>query len=140
MALAAGRKPAQLDHIDYFFQLVPMAANVTIFQGAMVDKAATGGMFKPGATNATDKCRGIAVETKTNGAVAGATKVKIAYGVWKMKNSTSVDLITEADIGSDCFVVDDETVAKTSATNTRHVAGTVYKIDTDGGVFVHFKP
>ncbi|HEU4408118.1 MAG TPA: hypothetical protein VFS43_22845 [Polyangiaceae bacterium] len=140
MALAAGRKPPRLNDIDFHKQAVPVAANTTIFQGAMVDKAATGGMAKPGAANTTDKCLGVAQSTVVNGAVAGANKVVLAYGVWKMRNSSAGDLITEADIGNDCFLVDDETVARTNGTNTRHVAGEVYKLDADGGVFVHFKP
>ena len=41
------------------------------------------------------------------------------------------------DIGSDCYIVDDQTVAKTSGTNTRSVAGKVFDVDADG-VWVDF--
>ena len=52
-------------------------------------------------------------------------------------NSASADLISLADIGADCYIVDDQTVAKTSGTNTRSVAGKVFDVDADG-VWVDF--
>lgn len=51
-------------------------------------------------------------------------------------NSASTDLIAAAQIGSDCFLVDDQTVAKTSATSTRSVAGRVWGVDSVKGVLV----
>ncbi len=51
-------------------------------------------------------------------------------------NSTSTDLIAVAQIGSNAFVVDDQTVAKTSATNTRSVAGFIWGVDAVKGVLV----
>ncbi len=51
-------------------------------------------------------------------------------------NSTAGDLIIAADIGKDVYLVDDQTVAKTSATATRSVAGRVWKLDSVKGVLV----
>ena len=34
-------------------------------------------------------------------------------------NSASGDLITAAEVGSDCYIVDDQTVAKTNGSSTR---------------------
>jgi hypothetical protein len=34
--------------------------------------------------------------------------------------------------GNDCYLVDDQTVAKTSATNTRSVAGKIVDVDSQG--------
>ena len=62
----------------------------------------------------------------------------VEKGVHCLANSSSADAITLADIGSDCFIVDDQTVAKTSATNTRSVAGKVFDVDADG-VWVDFR-
>lgn len=42
------------------------------------------------------------------------------------------DLILAADVGNDCFIVDDQTVAKTDATSTRSRAGKITKLDADG--------
>jgi hypothetical protein len=55
-------------------------------------------------------------------------------------NSTSTDAIAAAQIGSDVYVVDDQTVAKTSASSTRSVAGRVWKIDPVRGVLVESRP
>lgn len=35
-------------------------------------------------------------------------------------------------MGADCFIVDDQTVAKTNGTNTRSRAGIVAAVDADG--------
>jgi hypothetical protein len=51
-------------------------------------------------------------------------------------NSASTDQIVAATVGSDCYLVDDQTVAKTSATSTRSVAGRVWAIDSVKGVLV----
>ena len=42
------------------------------------------------------------------------------------------DLIAQADVGADCYIVDDQTVAKTNGTNTRSVAGKIIAVDADG--------
>jgi hypothetical protein len=52
------------------------------------------------------------------------------------QNSTAGDLIAQADVGTDCYIVDDQTVAKTSGTNTRSVAGKVQEVDAALGVRV----
>lgn len=41
-------------------------------------------------------------------------------------------LVAQADVGADCYVVDDQTVARTSATNTRSRAGIVVAVEPDG--------
>ena len=51
-------------------------------------------------------------------------------------NSASTDAIAAAQIGSDVFLADDQTVAKTSASSTRSVAGRVWAIDAVKGVLV----
>lgn len=139
MALTTGRTPSQRGDVDHHVQNVPMAAGVTIFQGAMVDKNAAG-FYKAAATNTTDACRGVAMQTKTNPGANGAASIEIAFGVWNMRNSSAGEAIVASDIGSPCFAVDDETVAKTNGTNTRHAAGTVWDVRPDGTVDVHFKP
>ena len=53
------------------------------------------------------------------------------------RQSSGGDLIALADVGSVCYVVDDQTVAKTHNGNTRSVAGTVRDVDA-AGVWVEF--
>jgi hypothetical protein len=44
-----------------------------------------------------------------------------------------VTLITRAEIGDDCYIVDDSTVAKTNpGGNTRSVAGKIVDVDAKG--------
>ena len=50
---------------------------------------------------------------------------------WFLANSTA-DPVTLAQTGKDCYVVDSQTVAKTSDTNARPVAGKVLGLENDG--------
>jgi hypothetical protein len=58
-------------------------------------------------------------------------------GIFLYDNSASADLLTQADIGSDVYGVDDHTVAKTSGSNTRSIVGKVFDVDALG-VWVKF--
>lgn len=66
--------------------------------------------------------------TGADGAVIGTAR----EGVFAWDNSTSTDLITQAEVGKDCYLVDDHTVAKTDGTGTRSRAGKVIAIDGAG--------
>lgn len=69
----------------------------------------------------------------------GAEQVPVTKkGLHRFFNSAAADAITTQEIGSSCYVVDNQTVAKTSATNTRPVAGTIQDVDADG-VWISFK-
>jgi len=129
MALTAGRDtPARAgtQHGD------PIAANVVIYQGALVVLDASGNA-RPGYTATGLLPRGRAVRTVNNaGGLAGAAIVESEAGVYRYANSAAGDAITRAEIGDQCFIVDDETVAKTSATNTRSVAGVIVDVDALG--------
>ena len=71
-------------------------------------------------------------EQMEGGAVAGEVNVEIDKGIFCFANSTSTDALTTADIGSDCYIVDDQTVAKTNGSSTRSVAGRVFDVDSQG--------
>ncbi len=60
-----------------------------------------------------------------SGGADDAVTVKARRGTFRWANSAAGDAITAADIGSDCYIVDDQTVAKTNGTNTRSVAGKI---------------
>ena len=109
-----------------------VAAAVKIYQGALVALTAAG-YATPGAVATTLKADGVALATVDNATgSAGDKSIDIEKGVFQFKNSASGDLITIADVENDCFIVDDETVAKTNETNTRSVAGKVKAVDADG--------
>ncbi len=58
-------------------------------------------------------------------------------GIFAYENSSAADEITKADIGKDCYIVDDQSVAKTDGTGTRSVAGKVFDVNSHG-VWVKF--
>lgn len=116
----------------------PVAAGARIFTGALVAINAAG-LAVQGATSATLAGAGTALAPADNTLGAdGALRVRVDRRPARFANSAAADAITLADIGKDCFIVDDQTVAKTSATNTRSRAGKVFDVDADG-VWVDFR-
>lgn len=110
----------------------PVAAATKIFAGAITVLNAAGDAA-PGSTATGLVPRGVAVATADNsGGSAGDIRVQTRPGVYRFGNSAAADLIARAEIGDDCYIVDDQTVAKTSATNTRSVAGKIVDVDADG--------
>lgn len=114
-----------------------VAASTTIYAGSLVCRNASG-YAVPGSTATTLVALGMAMERVDNSAgAAGAKSVSVSKGVFRFGN-LAADLVTIADIGTTCYVVDDQTVAKTNGTNTRSAAGTVFDVDSDG-VWVRFE-
>ena len=109
----------------------PVAAATTIFAGALVALNAAGNAI-PAATATGLIVIGRAEARVVNPGAAGAERVPVRRGVFRWANSTSTDEIARAEIGDDCWAVDDQTVAKTSATNTRSIAGKIVDVDAQG--------
>lgn len=108
---------------DVRYDLV--AASVKIFGGALVMRNAAGYLTK-GAT--ATGCFGVgrADELADNSTgIAGAIGLNYRTGCFQFANSAAGDLIPQADIGKLCYIVDDQTVAKTDGTATRSRAGIV---------------
>ena len=115
----------------------PVKAATKIYAGAIVAIDTTGNAV-PGATALNLRAVGVAQALADNSAGAdGAIRVKVRRGVFRFANSAGADAITLANIGTDCYIVDDQTVAKTDGTGTRSVAGKVRDVDTQG-VWVEF--
>lgn len=116
----------------------PVAANARIFGGAIVAINAAG-FAVPGSTALGLKGVGVAEARADNtGGAAGAIRVRLSRRPHQFGNSAAADAITLASIGADCFIVDDQTVAKTDGSGTRSRAGRVYDVDADG-VWVDFR-
>lgn len=116
---------------------MPVAASVKIYAGAIVARDASG-YATPGATATTLLGVGRAESPGDNSTgSAGDIAVAVRKGIFRFANSAGGDEITRADIGVDCYIVDDQTVAKTDGTSTRSVAGQVFDVDSDG-VWVKF--
>ena len=114
-----------------------MAAAVLIYAGAIVCRNVTGYATK-GAVATTLIGVGRANQRVDNsGGAAGDQRIEVEPGIFRFANSAAGDLITIADIGKPCYVVDDQTVGKTSGTNTRSIAGFIHDVD-DLGVWVEF--
>lgn len=128
-ALTAERDTPRRDGVDYEF---PVAASSKLFKGGMVMINASSLAVK-GAAATGQKCVGIAKETADNSAgSASAINVKVARGVYRFGNSADSDLIALTDIGADCYIVDDQTVAKTNGSSSRSVAGKIRSVDATG--------
>lgn len=114
------------------------AAAKTYFAGALAARDANG-RATPGATATTLRGVGRVAETVDNSAgLDDAADVTIERGIFRYANSAAADEITAASIGADCYIVDDQTVAKTDGSGTRSVAGKIFDVDSLG-VWVDFR-
>lgn len=110
---------------------LPVAAGKKIFAGAIVCIAA--GYAVPGATDAGLIYVGRAEETVDNSAGGnGDAFVDVRRGsAFKFANDASAP-VAAAHLFTDCYIVDDQTVSSSHATNTRSKAGTVIALDGSG--------
>jgi hypothetical protein len=131
-ALTADRNTPRLEGDE---RIGTLGATQEIFAGAMLMRNATGDLIE-GATATGAFGVGMALERKTS-VGAGATSIRYRAGIFRFANSSAGDLITKADIGAACYIVDDQTVAKTNGTNTRSPAGVIDSVDAQG-VWVRF--
>ena len=133
-ALTRGRATPQIEGNN---RSALLAAAAAIFQGAIVMRNAAGYALN-GATATGMVGIGRAEQPGDNAAGAnGDASVLYRPGCFRFANSAGGDEITIADIGDACFVVDDQTVARTDGTSTRSPAGMVDNVDTLG-VWVRF--
>lgn len=110
----------------------PMKGATTIHQGGLV--VMDTGLAVPGRTAVGLIAVGVAQQSVVNAGADSAKKVPTERGTFKFAN-LGADAVTAADIQKDCYIVDDQTVAKTSGSNTRSIAGKVIEVEADG-VFV----
>jgi len=112
-----------------------LGANQSIFIGSLLMRNASGQLIK-GAT-ATGSFGVGRAEERGASTTAGVTSQRYRSGIFRFANSAAGDLIATADIGAACYIVDDQTVAKTNGTNTRSPAGIIDGVDALG-VWVRF--
>lgn len=133
-ALTTDRNTLKRDAVQFEF---PVAANTMLYAGG-IGCVNSSGYAVPGSTSTTLKAIGRIDEVANNvGGAAGAIRVKLRRGCYGFANSTAGDLITLADVGASCYIVDDQTVAKTNGGATRSVAGVIRDVDAKG-VWVEF--
>lgn len=112
-----------------------LGASQAIFAGAILMRNVTGDLIE-GAT-ATGSFGVGRAEERVASTTAGITPIEYRPGIFRYANSAAGDLIAKADIGTVCYIVDDQTVAKTNGTSTRSPAGVVDSVDAQG-VWVRF--
>lgn len=128
-ALTADRATAERlgDEFSY-----PVAAAVICRAGGIAALDASGNV-KPAVTATGLVCVGRFEEMVDNSAGgAAAVSAKVKRGCFRYANSAAADAITKAEIGDVCYLVDDQTVAKTSGSATRSVAGVIADVDSAG--------
>jgi len=115
----------------------PVKSATKIYAGALVCIDSSGRAV-PGTTATGLVAVGRAPSLVDNSAGAdGDLRIEVERGIFRFDNSAAGDAIAVTDIGATVYVVDDHTVAKTSATSTRSAAGTVFDVDALG-VWIKF--
>jgi hypothetical protein len=121
------------------YRTAGVKANLVIYAGtiAAIDSA---GLAIKAITATTGRVLGVFRKSiNTTGLADGAVTAEMERGCFgPFANSAAGDQITAADLGTTCYVVDDQTVAKTSGSSTRVAAGLVWSVGADG-VYVDFQ-
>ncbi|WP_299440181.1 hypothetical protein [uncultured Rhodospira sp.] len=111
----------------------PVAADATIFAGAIVALDTATGHAVPAATATGLRGLGCARAPADNaGGDAGDVSVEVWRGCFRWANDGSID---RTHIGAAAYAEDDQTVAATDGSGTRSAIGTIADID-DAGVWV----
>jgi len=110
-------------------RLLPLAAGVTIYQGAQVVLNA-GGWAEPGVSAAGLVAVGRAKTTVSNvGGANGAAYVVVERGTFLWANDAT-NPVTLANVGQSAYVLDDQTVSILGT--SRSLAGIVFQVDASG--------
>lgn len=143
-ALAAARDTVKYAPNEVILSVVDvkMKAAAKLYQGGIVCRDSTGYGIAGATAVGLIACgilspQGPAAPNLDNtSGGSGDIVARVAQGVFRLGNSASTDALAEADIGQICFIVDDQTVAKTDGGGTRSPAGVVVAIDGTAGVYV----
>jgi hypothetical protein len=109
----------------------PVKAGALLFQGGIA--VLNGGWADKGQVATGLVALGRIEKTIDNSTGANGTQnVPVRQGVFKFGNSAAADAIALVNVGSDCFLVDDQTVALTNGGGTRSRAGKIINVEPDG--------
>jgi len=128
-ALAKDRNTQRRAAEDFSYDV---AAAVICYAGALAVLDAAGNV-KPGVTaTGLIAVRRFEERVDNSAGIAAALTAKVRRGVFRFANSAAGDAIAKAEIGDTCFIVDDQTVAKTDGAGTRSKAGIIADVDSNG--------
>jgi len=108
---------------------IPVKVGETIYVGGLVCLDANGEAVT--AITATG-LTAVGISKKQLVVAVAGDSVDVRTGIHCFKNSAAGDEITLSEIDTDCYIVDDETVAKTDGGATRSVCGKVFDVNSDG--------
>ena len=135
MALSSDKFTYEVGNTE---RAVPVKGATLIYRGAMVGVNSSGYAVPITATTGL-ACIGVADQQADNSSGAdGAIKVRVKTGIFPMANSEGADALDWGDVDSIVYGVDDETVAKTSDTDSRSAVGTLWAMGKDGLPLVKF--
>jgi len=133
-ALSAARVEPRYE--EWAERKVPLAATIVVYAGAMVCLDTADGMYKVGVNSTTLINVGIAQESvDSTGTAAGATLCNVKFhrpikGRWFL-NDPGANPAVAANRGSDCYILNDQTVTMLSTTASK--AGRVWEVATIDG-------
>lgn len=105
-------------------------SGATLYTGTLVTLLTATGAAVPAGTASAGPAVGVALDTVTGD---GTKTIELERGfAWRFANSASTDAITKGDIGATCYVVDNQTVAKTDNSAARKAAGKIFDVDAQG--------
>lgn len=125
-ALTADRDT--LSKVEFFYQSFKLGA-VKVYKGGLLKTTDATGYASAASDTAATRVVGVAKQQVDNsGGAAGDKEVKAAAGIFKFANSGLV----QADVGKDCYVLDDQTVTNAATAANDIVAGKLMRLDSDG--------
>lgn len=130
-ALAADRDTPEAQTPDSMIHQLPTASSTQFYSGGLLVLDQADGLVKKGSTATGLIAIGRSEENVLTGA-SNTRKIKAKSGIFRWGNSAAADAIAADDIGKDCYIVDDQTVALTDGTATRSKAGSIYDVDSTG--------
>lgn len=130
-ALAADRDTPEAQHPASMLHGLQGADSTQYYAGGLVVLDQADGKLKKGSTATGLVAVGRCEENYLTGS-SNTRKIKAKSGIFRWGNSASSDAIAADDIGKDCYIVDDQTVALTDGSSTRSKAGTIYDVDSTG--------
>lgn len=133
-AISTGRERNEVPNAGFSSE-AKVAASTIIVMGALITTLTGYAINAAGAVG--HRVIGVATKTVDNSAgAAGDKSVPFRSGIFAFDNSAAGDLIAQADVYSQCYLVDNNTVAKTSNSNARSIAGTIVGFTEAGKVLV----
>lgn len=110
----------------------PVASSVTLYAGAMVALNNNGYAVPAGHASAHSDIVGIAAKRVQSQSRDGAEHITVERGVFMFDNDSNASHRVSANhIGKQVYALDDQTVTRNHASNSRKIVGKVLMIDDE---------